>query len=478
MTRQPSNIPAPSTLVLLALLATALFAIRVTGPSDLMDNDQLKPAHYVHDAVLNGNWIVQRDVSGDIASKPPLQVWLAALVSIPLGRAHWFTLALPSLVGVCMTAYASAWFAGRLRPRDSLAPLVAGMLVLVSMMGTKQVALVRTDALFGGLIALTAMYGYRASRSECSWVFFWIGAALATLTKGPLGLLVPALGLVARPWRDPGGRRGSIRAHAAGAMCYILLAGGWFALAWMTAGEPFIEKVIGRELVGHAVESGKGAPPVVHAYKTWGYYLWWYAPAAPLALLALLMRDRWLPAPDGDTGEASEHTRLVRTLAWWMLGGVVLFSLFPHQRADLLTPVWAPTAAIASCALLHALGAACRTRLRVALALAGVGLCVLTAYHRHVVVEGSWYVRNARAIEALADRQPPATTRAYTGHSYFDYVQGKMDLRLTDEEAREWLRSAPDARITVNTNAKPPFPTRVVDRVREGGFVLELHAAP
>ena len=56
-----------------------LLAMRVDDPSNLMDNDQQRPAAYAMDVAVNGQWIVQHDDSGDVASKPPLYPWLAGL---------------------------------------------------------------------------------------------------------------------------------------------------------------------------------------------------------------------------------------------------------------------------------------------------------------------------------------------------------------------------------------------------------------
>ncbi|MEM1424008.1 MAG: AAA family ATPase, partial [Planctomycetota bacterium] len=318
------------TVTLIVSVAIALYAIRVTGPSDLMDNDQLKPAHYVHDVVLNGDWIVQTDTSGDIASKPPVQVWIASFASLPFGRAHWFTLAIPSVLGVIATALVASWFALRIMPKDPRAPLFAGLLVLFSIMGAKQVALVRTDALFGGVVALTAALAWGASRGRTNWVFVWLMGAIATLTKGPVGPLIASFGLISRPWRTGEKQRKPIAMHALGVAFFVVLVGGWVWLAYLDSGQAFFDKVIGKELVGHATASGKGDPPLVGFYKSPSYFLWWFAPASPIALVGLWTMWR----------SADERTRaLVRFLGWWMVGGIALFSLSPHQRADLLTPI-------------------------------------------------------------------------------------------------------------------------------------------
>ncbi len=462
------------TIALIVGLTLAFYAIRVTGPVDLMDNDQLKPSHYVHDVVLNGNWIVQHDTSGDIASKPPLQVWIASVCSLPLGRAHWFTLAIPSVLGVAITALVAAWFASRIMPKDTRAPLLAGLLTLCCIMGTKQVALVRTDALFGGTVALCGLLAWLASRGRCSWVWFWIGAALSTLTKGPIGPLIASFGLISRPWRQSGAQKRPALAHAAGITIFLLLAGGWVWLAYLDSGQAFFDKVLGKELVGHALESGKGGLPGTGLYKSPSYFLYYFAPAAPIALLGLW--GMWKDADD-------ERRALVRFLGSWMLGGLLLFSLSPHQRADLLTPIWAPAAALAGCVVARWIAGWTLVRCRVALvATIAVSLTVLHV-HRHIVVLDDKGIVRAKMIDELVEqlqqRSLVGQMRSYSAHSYLEYVIGSMQTRLTRAEAEAWLDAASSNTIGVSSrfwteSETDPDDYRVVESIGDGRFGIDI----
>lgn len=438
---------------MIVLVALALFAIRVMGPSDLMDNDQLKPAHYVHDVVLNGNWIVQRDTSGDIASKPPMQVWLASVASLPFGRAHWYTLALPSLLGVILTALVASWFAARVMPSDPKAPLLAGLMVLLCMMGAKQAALVRTDALFGGTVALCALLAWTSSRGRTPWVGFWAMAAVSTLTKGPIGVLIACFGLLARPWETGAGQKKPLLPHAIGVALFVAIVGLWVLASYLDSGQAFIDKVLGKELVGHAVASGKGDPPFVGFYKSPAYFLWWYAPAAPLALFAVVA---WWRRTTGET------RALVRFLALWMLGGLALFALSPHQRADLLTPIWAPCGALAGCLVAGCVRTWPRWRKNAVIGVAIAGTLGGVYWHRHHAVLDDKHIVRAKAIEGFFAGEPSferasATApshgyRSLNAHSYIDFVMGKMQRRLSADEALEWIAESPLNIVMTNGN--------------------------
>src|ERR1044071_1418316 len=89
-----------STLYWFILVVGALiFLIALTGYPSLMDNERRVGA-YVLDAVQNGNWVIQKDVTGDIASKPPLLTWIAAVATVCTGSLNRFAIYLPSALAV------------------------------------------------------------------------------------------------------------------------------------------------------------------------------------------------------------------------------------------------------------------------------------------------------------------------------------------------------------------------------------------
>src|SRR2546423_15019102 len=125
--------------VLIGVLATMLFLLRLASPPTLLDQDQERPAAYVLDVVKNGHWLCQRDLSGDITSKPPLYTWCCALVTLACGRINLFALYLPGALG----ALGSAWLvlaAGR-RHFGSRAGWLAALATMLTAAGLKEFGL-------------------------------------------------------------------------------------------------------------------------------------------------------------------------------------------------------------------------------------------------------------------------------------------------------------------------------------------------
>src|SRR5204862_6492198 len=109
----------------------------------------------------------------------------------------------------------------------------AAITLILSMSGFKQIWLSRTDTLFAALTFATAVAAWNAATGKRSWWWFWILAALATLPEGPLGLLLAAFALIARPWRTTGAPRPTARAVLPGLGLFLVVTGGWLFVAWL-----------------------------------------------------------------------------------------------------------------------------------------------------------------------------------------------------------------------------------------------------
>jgi 4-amino-4-deoxy-L-arabinose transferase-like glycosyltransferase len=337
-------VPIPSIknwrpLTFTALVALALFTLRLSAPPNLLDQDQENPAAYVLDMVKNGNWICQRDLSGNITSKPPLYTWSAALVTVACGRISLFSLYLPGALALFGTASLVFRYGQRhFGPRAAFFGALACMLCTA---GLKQFGLARTDGVFAFTVTAGAFLAYVAWTRGRGWTWFWLIAAAATLTKGPLGLVLASAGLLAYYWErhsaQPLPLRGS---QVAGVALFLIITVGWLGLAYWQLGRAVIDKLFLQELVFHVVEGEQKKLPGTQFYLSPLYYL---GRAAPWSLLAYFGLWQIWRFPASNVTER----RFERFLFCWFLGGLVLFSMAPHQRGDLLWPIMPAGALIA-----------------------------------------------------------------------------------------------------------------------------------
>jgi|GEM_PF-278345 len=340
--RKISGEVAPSVFVWGLAIAGAvlgMYALRLSGPPDLEGYAQDRNVGYIMDAAWRGNWVIQHDVQHRITSKPPLHTWVTAILARIWGL-NWLTLTLPSFVSVL--ALALLVLAVGYRMFGLTDGGFAGLAVAMAPMLSKHVALVRTDPLFALAVTVIALAAWRAWNGAGGWMPFWVAAAVATLVKGPLGLVLGASGLLASFWdrqTEPNTlcRQGS---HLAGGAAYLGICLGWFALAVHTAGYEVIDKMVVQELLGQATGAHKGSFPGQNLPKPTIYLLCRFFPFSVFTFLGFWRVVRH-PA------QRAVERRFERFLACWMVVGLVVFSLAAHHRADLLLPLWPAGALLA-----------------------------------------------------------------------------------------------------------------------------------
>jgi 4-amino-4-deoxy-L-arabinose transferase-like glycosyltransferase len=195
--------------------------------------------------------------------------------------------------------------------------------------------------MFAFFVAAAALCAFQAWSSSARWTRFWCFSALSTLTKGPLGVVLAANGLLASVWQARSGKPMPIRGrHLRGICIFALLTMGWFGLAFTRFGHELVDKMIWSELFGHATGAGKAALPLVEGYKPPLYFLSRFAPWSVFACIGLW---RVLKRPATHRDERAFE----RFLVCWFGIGLLLFSCAAHHRADLLYPLVPPAALLA-----------------------------------------------------------------------------------------------------------------------------------
>ncbi len=400
-----AGLPGLSTrasLIFISAVAIALFVIRLTGLPNFYENDY-RLAACVLNAVQDGNWICPHDSLGN-TDKPPMLSWLSALATWPFGHLTRFTLYLPTALATLALSWI-IFFAGR-RFFGWSAGFLAALAYLLSDVAAKQMAMGRWDGIFALPVAVGAVLAFRAWQSGRGWTWFWVVCALATLTKGPLGVLLAGMGLLACLWERFSGHPQPLRgSHWTGIALYLVISAGWFWLAYLSVGPHLVKNLIGDELMWH-IMPGEHRQIGSRFYKPLLNFLGGYAPWCALAgfgLVRLCLR----PAADDLT------RRFERFVFCFFVGGLALFSLSSHNPGRLLLPLMPAAALIAGRAL-----ADFTRRLKTSTVLAGAAaVSVLTlsffAVQYHLLWRKSDHVQRTLALKQLAQ-----TVRDQVGASF------------------------------------------------------------
>jgi 4-amino-4-deoxy-L-arabinose transferase-like glycosyltransferase len=321
-------------LVILLILVSLVAVIRVTAPSDLSTGDQPLQAAYVRDITERGAWIVQHLEDGSPATKPPLYNWLAAVPILLAGTTSDFLLKLPSLLAGLLTLLLT-WSIAR-QVAGERAALFAGVLLVCSTMFSKQIYFARTDMLLT-LFVVGQIWAALRVRPVAYWVF----AALALLTKGPIGIAIPLLALLVWWWREGALRERARAMHLVpGLLLSLIPLAAWFAAALWQGGEEVWQQLVVRETLDRFADGSKSKE-----HKHLLYYVPHFfarmAPAAFFAAAALFaLRSRRDPAD-----------RPLFAAAWWFLVPFVMLSLVPSKRVDRLFPIFPAVCILAAWAL-------------------------------------------------------------------------------------------------------------------------------
>lgn len=213
------------------LALTSLLFLTGLGARDLWAPVEPRYAEIVRVMFAKGEWIVPR-VNGDVyTDKPILYFWMALVAAKWVGEVTEWTVRLPAAIGgigFVLATYAAG--------RDFYSPrtgLLAATVLATSARVIWEARWAHIDLLFGMFFVLTVYIGARflmnkSSRNEILLAYVFMG--LATLSKGLIGVILPALLLLA--WVIVTGQwRAVIQARfAPGIGLFLLVVVPWFYL--------------------------------------------------------------------------------------------------------------------------------------------------------------------------------------------------------------------------------------------------------
>jgi 4-amino-4-deoxy-L-arabinose transferase-like glycosyltransferase len=320
-------LPPHGTALLLALVA-ALLLFRL-GDVPLVGPDEPRYARVAVEMKRAGEWVRPTLQGQPWLEKPVLYYWLAggayALLGETAGAAR-----LPSVVAALATVGVTALAGARLY--GVAAGLHAGFALGTSLLFFVYGRAASMDMLLAaGVTAAVALSGLRLLDLAGRWamVAAWAAAGLATLAKGPLGALLPALvvgayALTTRRWR-------SLRLlfSPAGILAFVAIAAPWYVLVWRDQGQHFVDVF----LLDHNVQRFTST---IHRHPG---PPWYYLPL----VLAGLFPWSGLIAP-GLAGLATPRVPANRYVLLWIATPLVFFSAAGSKLPGYILPCLPPLA--------------------------------------------------------------------------------------------------------------------------------------
>ena len=174
----------------LFLLAAVLF-LTALNSYQLRGSTEPRVAGIAAEVLLDNDWVTPKLNGSPFLEKPPLSIWLDA-AGIKLFGAIPLAVRLASALAGIATALIVFWQLIALQKTPTTAWL-AGLLLITMAQFWSNVRQVGEDALLtlGVTICLLAFINAQTRRSSFYWLLFALGLAIATLSKGILGLALP-----------------------------------------------------------------------------------------------------------------------------------------------------------------------------------------------------------------------------------------------------------------------------------------------
>lgn len=236
----------------LVLPAVAMIVLLVPWLGEMMFASKGEPREALVAVSMldSGNWVLPECFGQDIPYKPPFLAWLISIGSLLLcgGHVSEFTARLPSAVAAIALLCATWRIVARRAGKDcawlSIILLGTAFEFYRAAMACR-VDMVLTACMVGALYAMFTMKGHPW---RCVWAILLMTGA--TLTKGPVGTLLPCAAMgIYMMIRKENVIKTVFRLSAMALVSFILPA-LWYYMAWRQGGDGFVslawEENIGR----------------------------------------------------------------------------------------------------------------------------------------------------------------------------------------------------------------------------------------
>jgi 4-amino-4-deoxy-L-arabinose transferase-like glycosyltransferase len=321
--------------LLLIVLAVVVIWFGNLEYRKLVQTDEGRYAEIPREMVASGDWVTPRLNDFKYFEKPPLQYWATAIAYEVFGEQQWTSrlwTALTGFAGILLT-----WFAGvRLFGREAgaYAALICASSTLYVLMGhINTLDMGVTFFITLGIFSLLIAQKEEQPTMRRNWMWLaWAAMALAVLSKGLMGLILPGAALFLYSvfnrdlliWK---------RMHwISGILVFLLVAAPWFVLV-MQANPEFFDFFFIHEHLQRFTSKVHGR------YQPWHYFI----PILLLGLLpwTLLMFTAVAKAWQSGTAKLFSPQRF---LLVWVVFIYLFFTASGSKLASYLLPMVPPLA--------------------------------------------------------------------------------------------------------------------------------------
>jgi len=363
--------PAVLTLLFLSLITFFLGL----GRQAITDSDEAFYAEAAREMVEGNDWLTPHFNYEDRWQKPILYYWFSAAAFAGTDATEFMARLGSALSGVGLVLL--TWSAARRLLADPAAAWLAGAIAATCYGYFAMARAALPDLPLALFITATIWAALRATdpaeRFPTSWAAIaGLAAGLGFLTKGPLGLVIPAIVLMPIWWRE---RRRVVIRPADVTIAFVLFAISglpWYAVMWAVHGTPYLKSFF----VADNLE--RFATTRYNDFRA----IWYYVPILiggllPWTIYALVLPWRIVR-------DLIHRRRTLTDVEWrlliWTLAPLLLFTISVGKQPRYILPVLPPIAMMVGAGIANRIAAASRDRAaRLELTIATAGTAAMFA---------------------------------------------------------------------------------------------------
>lgn len=214
--------------VALGAITLAVFFFHLGGYG-LWEPDEARYAEIAREMLSSGNFILPHLDYVIYIEKPPLLYWTTSAAFRIFGTNEFAARLVPALSALAGVA-ATYWF-GR-RVFDHRRAILGAAILTTCPLYTTMAQVLTTDMLLTALLSVAFFASFlQWTEGGRWWLAAYVASALAVLTKGPVGIVLPGLAVALFAWWQGEFRNGIAKLHPlAGLLLVIAIAMPWFAI--------------------------------------------------------------------------------------------------------------------------------------------------------------------------------------------------------------------------------------------------------
>ena len=273
--KPPIRISTAASTALVTLLA-CIVLLPLLGHKPLAEWDEGIYAE-VSREMLHGSWLIPHWNAHLWLEKPPLMLWITAAFFKLFGVTEFWARAGSTFSGIAIVTILHTWLA---RTRDLVAAWLSSIILLATF-GFLHICHVGEMDTLLSLGAVLALIGLSQIQSDDrnGWYLFWIGFAIALMTKGAASVTIPLtafLVAILQRWK----LRQFGTPFLLGLGVFLTAVLPWHWQMYTRFGNEFIAQYLGLHVITRATQQIEG-----HSTHWWFYGVVLLASAPPFVLL-------------------------------------------------------------------------------------------------------------------------------------------------------------------------------------------------